>query len=161
MVRLYVKSVKKAVGKENIVIEKPFFQYLGSRAFPGNVRYFPIHDVMTVTKYEYELPEEQEKLVEIVTDVASKLGFKLEVIDVTKRELSAEDSASEADKFATVVQSNVEDHSTRVPVEMKELKDSAFPVLATESDTKLATNFSREDVERFLSHRTKTEEKKS
>jgi hypothetical protein len=35
MVRLYVKSFKKAVGKENIVIDKPFFQYLGSRAFPG------------------------------------------------------------------------------------------------------------------------------
>jgi hypothetical protein len=114
-----------------------------------------------VTKYEYVLPEEQENLVEIVRDVASKLGFKLEVIDVTQRELSAEDLASEADKFATVVQSNVEDHSTRVPVEVKELKNSAFPVLATESDTKLATNFSREDVERFLSHRTKTEEKKS
>lgn len=157
MVRLYVKSLRKAVGKENIVIDKPFFQYI----YRGIVRYFPTHDVITVTKYEYVLPEEQENLVEIVTDVASKLGFKLEVIDVTQRELNAENSASEADKFATVVQSNVEDHSTRVPVEVKELKNSAFPVLATESDTKSATNFSREDVERFLSHRTKTEEKKS
>ncbi len=34
---------------------------------------FPTHDVQTVTKYEYELPEEQEHLIEIVKEVAFKV----------------------------------------------------------------------------------------
>ena len=122
-VRLYVRSLKKKAGTENVVIDVPVTEILRNV-----IRVFPTHEVKTVTKYEYELPEEQEHLVEIVKEVAIKFGLKLEIIDV-----------EQMDSF-----------DKPLPNEVKKLKN--FPVLATESETVLATGFSREDVERFLSH---------
>ena len=125
--RLYVKSFQKNVGTEKIVIEKPTPQLLGGR-FGGAHTTFPTHDVKTITKYEYELPEEQEHLIEIAKEVALQFGLKVETIDVGQMDFFDES----------------------LPKEVKKLKN--FPVLATESEAVLATGFSREDVERFLSH---------
>jgi len=135
-VRLYVCGLRKAVGTENIVIDKPTVQILSSdpRGPILPPRIFPTREVRTVTKYEYVLPGQQERLVEIVREVASQHGFQLEVIDVTQMDLFDE----------------------ALPKEVKALKD--FPVLATESQTQFALDFSREDVERFLSQETKRKE---
>ena len=121
-VRLYVRSLKKDVGTETVVVDVPITQIV-----KNVIRVFPTHEVKTVTKYEYGLPEEQERLVEIVKEVAIKFGLKLEIIDVAQR-----DSFDEP-----------------IPKEVKKLKN--YPVLATESETVLATGLTREDVERFLS----------
>lgn len=126
-VRLYVKSLKIAVGIENVVIDKPTMQNLGGGRAGNILRVYPTHEVRTVAKYEYVLPEEQEHLFEIVKEVALKFGLKLEIIDVAQR-----DSFDEP-----------------IPKEVKKLKN--YPVLATESETVLATGLTREDVERFLS----------
>jgi hypothetical protein len=123
-VRLYVKSLEKPVGTENVVADVPV-----TIIVKNVVRVFPTHDVKTVTKYEYELPEEQEHLIEIVKEVAAKVGLKLEIIDAGKMDLFDEP----------------------LPKEVKQLKN--FPVLATESKTQLATGFTREDIERFLSNK--------
>jgi len=135
-VRVYVNSSREAVGTENVVIDKPTVQILSSDphvALPPRV--YATREVRTVTKYEYVLPEQQERLVEIVREVASKYGFQLEVIDVAQIE-----------PFEAL------------PKEVEALKN--FPVLATESQTKLALGFSREDVERLLSQETKRKEDK-
>lgn len=133
-VKLYVKSLEKPVGTENIVIDKPTVQMIGSR-FGNIIKVFPTHDVQTVTKYEYVLPEQQERLVEIIRDFASKSGFNLEVIDV-----------AQMDYF-----------DKPIPKEVKALND--FPVLAIDSQVQLILDFSREDIERFLSH-VRREEKR-
>ena len=128
-VRLYVKSLKKAAGVENIVIDKPSMQNMGGGRAGNILRVYPTQDVRNVTKYEYELPEEQEHLIEIVKEVVAKVGLKLEIIDVGKMDFLDEP----------------------LPKEVKQLKN--FPVVATESKTQLATGFTREDIERFLSNR--------
>jgi len=135
-VRLYVNSFKKAVGTENIVIDKPSVQILSGTRLGNVIRTYPTREVRTITKYEYVLPEQQESLVEIVKEVAFKFGFQLEVIDV-----------GQMDFF-----------DKPLPKEVKAMKN--FPVLATESYVQLASDFSREDVERFLSNRTKAGENK-
>ena len=127
-VRLYVESLKKAVGTESVVVDKPTVQVFGGKAGLPIVKTFPTHDVITTTKYEYVLPKEQERLIEIVKEVVSKLGFQLEVIDVAQRDFFDEP----------------------LPKEVKALKH--FPVLAIESEARLVAGFSQEDVERFLSH---------
>ena len=102
----------------------------------GNIiKVFPTRDVQTMTKYGYVLPEQQERLVEIVTEIASESGFGLEVIDV-----------AQMDYF-----------DKPIPKEVKELND--FPVLAIDSQVQLALDFSREDIERFLPH-VRREEKR-
>jgi hypothetical protein len=127
-VRLYVESFKKAVGTESVVVDKPTVQFIGGKTGGATMRIFPTHDVITTTKYEYILPEEQERLVEIVKEVVFKLMLQLEVVDVTQRDFFDEP----------------------LPKEVKAFK--SFPVLATESETRLVTNYSREDVEKFLAH---------
>jgi hypothetical protein len=123
-VRLYVKSLEKPVGTENVVIDVSVTEIVRNV-----VRVFPTHEVKTVTKYEYELPEEQEHLIEIVKEIVAKFGLKLEIIDVGQMDFFDEP----------------------LPKEVKQLKN--FPVLATESKMQLATGFTREDVERFLSNK--------
>jgi hypothetical protein len=38
----------------------------------------------TVTRYDFVLPEDQQRMVEDVKEAASKYGFDLEVVDLTK-----------------------------------------------------------------------------
>jgi len=127
-VRLYVRSLKKKAGFENVVINVPIVQNMGEQPLGGVIRVYPSRQIQTITKYKYALPEEQEHLIEIVKEVALKFCLKLEIIDVEQM-----DSFDEP-----------------IPKEVKKLKN--FPVLVTESETVLATGLTREDIERFLSH---------
>jgi hypothetical protein len=132
-VKLYVKSIEKAVGKENIVIEKPTVQIIGEFG-PPIVRTYPTREVQSLTKYECVLPEDQQHMIEIVKEAVSRLGFQLEIIDVLQRDFS--------DK--------------PLPREVTDLK--GFPVLAIRSKTVLIRGFSREDVEQFLSQSLKSQQ---
>jgi len=125
-VRLYVKSIEKDVGTENIFIDKPTALIINI-ASGTTIQTYPSREVRTVKKHEYVLPEQQKRVVEIVKEVVSKFGFQLEITDVGQMDL----------------------FDKPLPKEVRELKD--FPVLATESKTQLATGYTREDVERFLS----------
>ncbi len=125
-VRLYVKSIEKDVGTENIFIDKPTALIINT-ASGTTIQTYPSREVRTVKKHQNVLPEQQKRVVEIVKEVVSKFGFQLEIIDVGQMDI----------------------FDKPLPKEVRELKD--FPVLATESKTQLATGYAREDVERFLS----------
>jgi len=138
-VRLYVNSSKVAVGTENVVIDKPTVQIIASNPLYINVppRVYPTREVKTVTKYDYALPEYQSRIVDTVREVASEYGFELEVIDVAQLDFMDGD----------------------LPKAVRALGD--FPVLATKSQTQLALDMSREDIEQLLSREVETKVSKS
>jgi hypothetical protein len=78
-VRLYVKGVKRVTrAKKSGVVT-----FALPRVGQGEVS--PVtFDGDTEAKYEFVLPEEQQKIVEIVQKVASEYGLKLDVIDVAR-----------------------------------------------------------------------------
>ncbi len=125
-VKLYVKSLEKPVGTENIVIDKPTVQMIGGRS-GFVIRTFPTHDVKTVTKYEYELPEEQEHLIEIIKEVALQFGLKLEIIDVGRENVLHRAIQKEFEKIRL------------------------FPTLVSDSSMVLEGTSTKEQIEAYLS----------
>jgi hypothetical protein len=82
---LYVRSTKTATGEEQVGGYTT--KYVGTGAPPG---YGPVekpisyYDVKTVVEYDYVLPEDQQRTVEDVKELASRYGFDLTVVDLAK-----------------------------------------------------------------------------
>jgi hypothetical protein len=126
-VRLYVKSLKKAAGVENVVIDKPSMQNLGGGRAGNILRVYPTHEVRTVTKYEYALPEEQEHLVEIIKEAALQFGLKLEITDVGRENVLHRAIQKEFEKIRL------------------------FPTLVSDSGMMLEGTSTKEQIEAYLS----------
>mgnify|MGYP001563978401 CR=1 FL=1 len=120
--RLYVRSLKKIAGTENVVIDVPVTEIVRNV-----VRVFPTHEVKTVAKYEYELPEEQEHLIEIVKEVALQFGLKLEIIDVGRENVLHRAIQREFEKI------------------------TLFPTLVSDSGMMLEGTSTKEQIEVYLS----------
>ena len=123
-VTLYVKSTKTAIGTEKI--DRHYFQ-AGPPVKVSGYRIIPKHEVESLTKYSFVLPEDQNRVVEMVEDIAPKYGFKAEVVDVTKENI-----------LHRVLQE-----------EVKQIK--TFPTLVTDSGEKIEGNISEEQIESLLS----------
>jgi len=122
-VTLYVKSVKTVIGTEKI--DRHYFQ-AGPPVKVSGYRLIPKHEVDTIAKYSFVLPENQNGTVKMVKEVAAKHGFKLEVVDVTKENI-----------LHRVLQE-----------EIKRIK--TFPTLITDSGEKIEGNITKEQVELLL-----------
>jgi glutaredoxin len=93
-VRLFVKSIKTVTGTKEF--EHPTFaRRVGARPdrfevegkiTTGTFR-VKAYETEREPAYEFVLPDDQEKVVQMVTEAASKKGLELEVIDVTKENI--------------------------------------------------------------------------
>ena len=86
----------------------------------------PYHDTFTKTKKDFVLSDDQEKIVEMVKEIASNLGLEVEVVDVAK-----ENALHKAIK--------------------REPKITTYPTLMTDSGEKIEGELTKEQVEPFLS----------
>jgi len=122
-VTLYVKSVKSAIRTEKIGHQK----LIGGPGVRGGYRVIPTYEVDSITKYNFVVPEDQNRIVEMVREIAPKHGFDVEVVDVTKENI-----------LHRVLQE-----------EVKRIK--TFPTLITGSGEKIEGNISKEQIKSFLS----------
>ena len=112
---LYIKSDKTAVANERLDIKF------------GSGRVLASDDISSITRYEFILPWNQEAIVEMVKDVASRHFFELEVVDVTREDV--------LHRF--------------LHKEVKRLK--IFPTLTADSGVKIEGNISKRELELLLS----------
>ena len=116
-IRLYVRSLKTVTGT---VEEMRLPPSLNTR-----VRLRP--DLVTEPKFEYVLPEDQERIREIVKEAASKFSLEVEVIDVSRENILH-----------------------RAIQEQRE-KIKAFPALVTDAGERIEGNITEEQAQSFLS----------
>lgn len=126
-VTLYVKSVKSVVATEasdvkTLISGGPSMRPGGFRTVPTSAMY----DVEEVPVYEFVLPEDQKDFVETVKDVAVRLGFAAEIIDVTKENILQRRIQREVEKVRT------------------------FPTLVTDSGRRVEGKITKEQLESFL-----------
>ena len=124
-VTVYVKSVKTAIGTEKV----GHTQFAGGPGIRGGYRISPTYEIESITKYKFVLPEDQNEVVEIVEKIATRYGFDVEVVDVTKENI-----------LHRVLQE-----------EVKKIK--TFPMLVTDSGEKIEGNISKEQIKSVLSKR--------
>jgi len=80
-VTVYVRSAKKAAGAE----QWGEWGYVISPGLRGGYRLIPDYKTHSEVTYENILPEDQEKFVEMVKAVASRLSFDVEIVDCARR----------------------------------------------------------------------------
>jgi hypothetical protein len=124
---LYVMSSKNFVSETGDV-EKATVQNWSSTESSTRIPGFgqTYRDTFTGAKTDFVLPEDQKRIVEMVKEIASKLGLEVEVVDVAK-----ESAIHRAIKR--------EPHIT------------AYPTLMTGSGEKIEGELRKEQVEIFLS----------
>ena len=133
---LYVKSIKNLIGTKKVGGQTVEAQIMGGAGTYVHLppRTFQVYKVRSVEKYEYILPDHQKEAVDIVEEVAPKLGFEAEIIDVSKVGVLDRTFKKEIRKLKT------------------------FPTLVTDSG-KLKTKFTKSDLEAFLSKETAKSQK--
>jgi hypothetical protein len=129
-ITLYVKSVKcivgtEAVGVKTLVSGGPSVRPGGFRTVPPDAMY----ETEEVPEYEFVLAEDQKDFIETVKNVAGRLGFAAEIIDVTKENI-----------FRREIQQEIE-------------KIRAFPTLITDSGRRMEGKKTKEQLESFLTKR--------
>ena len=82
-VTVYVQRVKKAAGAE----QWGECGYTLAAGIRGGYRMIPDYKMHTEITYENVLPEDQERFLETVKAVASRLGFDVEIVDTGRRRL--------------------------------------------------------------------------
>jgi glutaredoxin len=127
---LYVKSSRNFVSR-TVDVEKVTVQNWGSTGGTGPSYRAPLfgspyHDTFTKTKTDLVLPDDQKRIVEMVKEIASKLGLEVEVVDVAK-----ENALHKAIK--------------------REPKITTYPTLMTDSGEKIEGELTKEQVKPFLS----------
>jgi uncharacterized protein YihD (DUF1040 family) len=121
MVTLYVKSVRTATRVKNFGVVTFATQHVGQGITP------PVtFDSEAETKYEFILPEEQLKVVEMVQKVASEHGLDVEVIDVGRENVV----------------------HRLIQTEVKKLK--TFPTLVLSSGERIEGSIARKELEAML-----------
>jgi hypothetical protein len=86
----------------------------------------PYHDTYTKRKTDFVLPDEQKRIVEMVKEIAYKLGLEVEVVDVAKE-------------------------NALHKVFKREPKITTYPTLMTDSGEKIEGELTKEQIEPFLS----------
>jgi glutaredoxin len=124
-VTLYVKSIKTIIGTEKI--DRQYFS-VGPPVKVSGFRMIPKQEVDSITKYGFVIPEDQNRVVEMVREFAPKHGFDVEIVDVTKENI-----------LRRVLQE-----------EIKRIK--TFPTLITDSGEKIEGNISKEQIRSLLSN---------
>ena len=122
-VTIYVKSVKTAVRTEKIGHQK----LIGGPGARGGYRVIPTYEVNSITKYEFVVPEDQNKIVEMVKEIATKHGFDVETVDITRESVL----------------------HRALQQEIKKIK--IFPTLITDSGEKIEGKISKEQIKSLLS----------
>lgn len=85
-VTLYVKSKKTAVKNVQEGYQKitPIYN-VGSCVLSDASTPYSVYDVKTSTEYDFLLPEDQQRMLEDINKIASEYGFKVEVVDLAKK----------------------------------------------------------------------------
>jgi hypothetical protein len=122
---LYVKSKMTTkvedVGKYGV--ESPFAWPW--RAAPPKV--WKTYDMRPEVTHVFELPEIQERIANMVQHVATKMGFEVEIIDVSRKDEIPKELADKARRI------------------------TAFPTLTTASGRTLQGDFTKKELKAFLS----------
>jgi glutaredoxin len=124
-VTLFVKSIKTIIGTEETETRGLISGGPGLR--PGSFRISPKYGIETVPKYEFVLPEDQGKIVEMVEEIVDKLGFDVEIIDTSRENTLRREIQREIKKIRT------------------------FPTLVVDSGEKVEGEISKEQIELLLS----------
>lgn len=141
LVRLFVKSVKTVTGIEETEREiftrnplnHPSRIQIEGKVTEGTYRLRQF-ETETEPRYEFILPEDQQRVVEMVKEVASKRGLKVEVVDVTKENVLHRTIQEEFERIRT------------------------FPTLMLSSGEKIEGNMTRKQIESIMlvTHARKT-----
>ncbi|MGB8781377.1 MAG: hypothetical protein WCD81_12110 [Candidatus Bathyarchaeia archaeon] len=121
---LYVRSAK--IPKRNVQVFVPKQGEALSRFYGVPQRAHSYYDQETVIEYDFVLPEDQMRMVEEATELASEHGFVLTVVDLTK------ESAFSNWKF---------DHSKKI---------KTLPALVADSGEIAEGIMTKEQIEAFL-----------
>lgn len=84
-VTLYVKSKKTAVKNAQEGYQNITSIYNVGMLGGGAGTYYSVYDVKTSTDYGFLLPEDQQRMLEDINKIASEYGFKVEVVDLAKK----------------------------------------------------------------------------
>jgi hypothetical protein len=112
-VRLFVKSIKTLTGTKQFehatfpgrVGARPDRIELEGKITTGTFR-MKAYQTETEPTYEFVLPEDQERVVEMVKEAASEKGLEVEIIDVTKENILHRAIQEELEKihvFPTII----------------------------------------------------------
>jgi hypothetical protein len=138
-VRLYVKSLKTVTGTTEIEREvftrtpsdRPDRVKVEGKVAEGTFR-VRLFETETEPKYDFVLPEDQQRVVEMVKQIAFKYGLEVEVVDVAKE--------NALHRF--------------LEKEVKKLK--VFPTLIIDSAEKIEGKITEKQAESVLSHLKRT-----
>ena len=125
---LYVMSSKNLVMQTGGVEKATGLNWSSTESWtrmPGGFGH-TYHGTVKGTKTDFVLPEDQKRIVEMVEEIASKLGLEVEVVDVAK-----ESAIHKAIK--------------------REPQITTYPTLVTGSGEKIEGELRKEQVETFLS----------
>jgi len=116
--RLYVKSVKTITGTKEFE-QRTFVGKIGSR--PERIEIegkrmkgtfvLKMSETEMEPRYEFILPENQQRIVEMVKEIASRNNLKVEIVDVTKENVLHRAIQGEIEKirtFPTLIVSSAE-----------------------------------------------------
>ncbi len=130
-IRVYVESVRRVVGTDQVAREfyrvDPLTMPQSGASVAGGHHIIQEHKVETVTRFEFVLPKEQMRFVEMVESFASEHGFELEVIDMGRK-------------------NNLERR-----IQKKLMGTKIYPMLVTDAGHRIEGNISREQLEFLLS----------
>ena len=100
-VTLYVKSKKTTVKnvQEGYQRTIPIYNVgiLGGAGTP-----YSVYDVKIGTEYGFLLPEEEQRMLEDISKVASEYGFKVEVVDLAKKNALTKYRLEHSEKIKTL-----------------------------------------------------------
>jgi hypothetical protein len=126
-VTLYVKSIKTAVANESISAPALVWDSTSRSMQPGaNPRVTQTRNFEQIVKYDFTLPEDQERTVQAVDKVASELGVDVKIIDVTK------------------------ENAVRRAVQEEIRRIKTFPTFVTSSGEKIAGSLTEQNIRRLL-----------
>ena len=130
-IRVYVESVRRAVGTDQVArefyrVDPLTMPQSGAHSPQGGHRIIQEHRVETMTRFEAALPEEQMRFLEMVESFASEHGFYFEVVDMGRK-----------NRLERWIQKNIKNIET-------------YPTLVTDAGHRIEGNITREQLESLL-----------
>jgi hypothetical protein len=129
-VTLYVKS-KKTKGADLLVGREKTIATLNANARASDIGTLQYYDVERIPHYDYVLPQEQQEMVEYVKELGLRYGFRVEVVDLEKKDILSRYRLTHSNKIKTL------------------------PTMVTDSGETFEGVMTKEQIETFFSKKAK------
>ena len=101
-VTFYVKGKKTAVKNVQEGYENIISIYNVGMLGGGAGTYYSVHDTKIGTDYGFLLPEDQQRMLEDISKIASEYGLKVEVVDLAKKNALTKYRLEHSEKIKTL-----------------------------------------------------------